>query len=255
MPDEVSASEDVQEIAERPILERLFFHPLAEEDGVTASSETLDTNRPFYEGWHADHLGRPRFYIRGGKRARVVLQTLDAKPYYNVASRALELIRARTDWASYGGDWSAPAYNQFTRAFGSKPVTLERAVTVIGSMEVLYSDAVASGRLNGNALDLYKIVSIVPACYNVDDFTPEVLERIRAVTNGTDTLLRACSQRASKILDELAGGHTVTRTTALRIQQAIQNSLSMQVGTIRPYPGAGGLGMKAAAPSELVRFD
>jgi hypothetical protein len=177
----------------RPTLEGLFDFPLREEnDGAPADAP--DQSSPFYEGWHADHLGRPRFYIRGSRRARVHLQTLDAKRYYGGANKAIELIKAKTDWAQYGGDWTSPAYNQFTRAFKNKPVTLEKAAIVIASMESIFSEDLSAGKFNGHTFDLYGLVSIVPACYNIDDFTEEKLDQIRQKPNGITCLLRACSQ-------------------------------------------------------------
>lgn len=239
----------------RPTLEQLFDHPLQVLDDDT-SIQPLSGRAEFYEGWQADHLGRPRFYIKGSRRARTRLQAQDAKRYYAVAREALEIVKAETDWASYGGDWTPPAYNQFTRAFSNKPATLERVAVVIASMERVYSDSLITSGLQGNALDLYDLISIVPACYNIDDFTEDKLNAIRDMPNGITTLLRACSQRAPSLLKELATGHTVLRDTALQIRRAIkENFPSIEVGVVRPYPGSGGLGKKVAAPSEFVRLD
>lgn len=239
-------------------IEKLFFHAIT--DNPESSSD-------FYDDWDFDHAGSQRFFV-GGLRWFFRRTGMNAESLHNYSKDASALIRNDTSWTDMasvrGSDihWDNVARQQFNRANGQKSLYLQKAANVIVSCELCAQDLIDRGTLKESAKadiasggDIYKRMSIIPACWNVNDFNSDFLAEVEAHDS---TLLkkiaRASGEGSLAILKDLAGGSTVTHQTAAAIEAEVTNGLPKQftVSGTRARPGKKKLGLKKASSSEHV---
>lgn len=116
-----------------------------------------------------------------------------------------------------------------------------------------------SERLAGRVSEywVYDYMRVVPAVYNIRGFNSEKLRQLRSRVDDFDRkALEACKQTDSALLDDLANGKTVTRSTALQLKYFVDNFCvpvdGQELGEVRSRPGRRGLGIGPASIHELI---
>jgi len=103
--------------------------------------------------------------------------------------------------------------------------------------------------------DIYTIMRIIPACWSIDSFTANYLSRAaESFSDAIPVLREAAGQDNNTVIEDLAGGYTVTWHTANSIKHTIDthDGFTEPVDVVRARPGRGKLGNKKASQSELV---
>jgi hypothetical protein len=156
--------------------------------------------------------------------------------------------------------WQEVSRQQYFAITKKRPVAFPKAAVFLLTCELALQEivddpsiiGVDSSQLEGisSGMDVYKYMVIVPACWNVNDFTDEYLQR-QSTRNGFMQSLAAAAQQSRQVVTELALGHTVTYRTAKFVKDHC-DSAGEPVGDIRCRAGQTKLGTKGAANEELV---
>jgi hypothetical protein len=243
----------------RPELEALLVHPIRKTD-----NDPADSDIGCYEDWLLDHSEITRFYVGGFASIRSRTRRTDAKYHHSFVEQAAEIAHAE-GWAKEMDDgFKRPAsYNQFRNAIVLfRPMYFDHAVQVILACECALAEAINQGRYDGERTDVFRMMKIIPATYNVDALNEGTLAELRAaIENYDSTVLAFAGQRSKSLLDHLAEGHCVTRRTARAIRSKTLEllkahpSLEIEVGDVRGRPGKKKLGCLSATTSEDVELD
>ncbi len=242
----------------RPSLDQLLVHPI-----LKADNEGGQYDEQSYPDWQLDHRHAARFYVGGFYTLRSITRRTDAKYYYLFAQDAIEIAREE-GWDEQMDGFTRPAsYNQFRNVISlSRPMFFENAAQVIVSCELALADAIQRGRYYGNKTDIYKMMKIIPATYNIDAFNESALERLRSeIDNFNSTVLAYAGQRSRHLLDHMSQGYCVTRRTARQIHlktlEILKSNPSIEnyIGDVRGRPGKKRLGRKSATTSEDVELN
>lgn len=137
-----------------------------------------------------------------------------------------------------------------------RPTYFHKCVKCMVAFELAFE---RSERLKGKVSKywVYDYMRIVPAIYNLRGFSAEKLSALRRDHDNFNARASdAMRQPDEQVLDDLAGGHTVTRLTASRLKRFVDEHCSEseehRVGEVRTRPGSRGLGNGLATTHELV---
>lgn len=212
-----------------------------------------------YEDWEFDHGASKRFYVGGFRwfmrNTKLNASTLAVKYKAEVP----EALRDRTDWTSMPDPknaWSQIARIQFSAASNQKPMFFQKAAMVLMACELAVEEMLKGNIDTGEIKkpeDIYTTMSVVPACWNINDFTEEFLEKLGKSSQGVSTLKQSTGL-SSKALEQVASGYTVTWQTANKIKSTLEEQYhqDVTVGRVRSKPGRKRLGKKAASEYESV---
>jgi len=254
----MAKSKSQPEPIKRPNLSELLAHSIRKADSGN------DGSADSYGDWLLDHAKKPRFYLAGFTKVRSATRQTDAKYFYAFAERAIEIAQSEGWHKEIDGAFLTPAsYNQFRNAaILQRPMYFEHAAQVLLTFECALAAAIERGRYAGELSDVYDMVRILPACYNLDGFNAKAVESLRAgIPNFDVTVLSNMGQKSKSLLDNLAGGSCVTRKTARALRDKVLNLLTsykkidVDIGDVRGRPGQKKLGHKNATTAELVELD
>lgn len=240
-----------------PLLEDLLVHPVRRKD--THSGQASGE----YKDWIFDHARKAQFYVSGFGELRAAASRAEANYYYSFAPEAREKAVAAGWDKLLGADFGTSlSYNQFRHAIlFHKPMYFALAAQVLVACECALGDAIEKDIYAGRAGDVYAMMKIIPACYNVDNFNAAALERLRRQAEDFDKLaLASCLQSNRDVLDDLAGGHCVTRRTARLLHDFVitfvenRRISNVGLGEVRGAPGRT-LGRKSASGAESIDLD
>ncbi len=234
--------------------EKLLFHPIADDP----SSESAVC----YEDWEFDHGRMNRFYVGG---FLWFLRQVDEPPsnLSRFREEAISRIADQTNWfemPNSGKAWSEGiARQQFNVAKRREPLHFQKAAIIIMACEIAAEAALGQGRempdIN-DAKDVYTTMSIIPACWNINDFNRDLISRLEKLPDAFDKLKEATGQDSPTVFRHLAVGNTVTWETAAKTHHVISNDFdsSFKVGKVRAHPGRGSLGKQKATEFERVNI-
>lgn len=237
------------------------------DDPISAKSHMLD--------WEEEHVRHPRFILKGfGWFLDNLGMSANAVSEYRTA--ALEEIEKLTesgaiDWWNMPGTtrdrpryWREMSRQQFNTAAAGGPILYTKALTII-----MACDLAAQAKFGKNATvgkvkapfinkpeDIYVGLRIIPACWNIDGFNTANVEAIveKNPSFKFDMLqLAGQDNRKDELIDDLAGGSTVTHSTAKKIFDECKR-VGYDLGknpSIRASRGRY-LGTKSASFHELV---
>lgn len=218
-----------------------------------------DDGAQSYVNWEFDHGDKQRFYV-GGLLWFFRETGMNANLLSGYRKKAIKAVADRTNWAKmpnsnqfWKQDIARPQYNVATRG---DPLYFQKAAIVIMSCEVAVEDALNEG-VSCDEIeipeDIYKKMSIIPACWNINDFNIEFYSRL-IDSNGDvkDRLVESSNQESSTVIENLAKGNTVTYNTALSIKNEIDSSTGFKVGKVRATPGGRKLGRLRASEFEKI---
>ena len=227
---------------------------LRHEDSVHHAFPRTADAKPFYR------LGgvAAGFKLVGGASAKEIYN------YYNNPSLAIDGKRILFEHTNWTGEWSFKwsqnlSYQLFLKVLEGKPVSFSKAVQCL-----LAFDAAALHLKGG---DVYTKMDIIPCGYNIDGYNTNVLDELIKVGKDAgqdyvdEALKAATGQYDAGLLTDLASGYAVSKETADAVCAhaaafATQvNRPDLKPGTVRPYPGKGGLGKKRASYREVVDTD
>jgi hypothetical protein len=212
--------------------------------------------RPYREG---------ALYVGGFNAVRSITRRTDAKFYHSFADDAVK-IASEQGWADEmdGALKRAASYNQFRNVINLfRPMFFGHAIQVILSCECALEEAIRKERYTGNPVDVYGMMKVIPACYNIDGFNEEALKELRDGIDDFDlAVLSGTGQRSANLLDLLADGHCVTRKTARIVRAKTLELLDAHpkvkvkvgIGDVRGRPGKK-LGRKGATTGETIELD
>ena len=256
----------------RPNIESLLAHPIRKADNGmqpgnsrAASTARSGDDRSSYEDWLLDHAGKAKFYVSGFRKIRSITRQTGAKFFHSFAAEALDL-GDEIGWTGElpDGQWRVASYNQFRKAMIlNEPMYVELAAQVILACECALQSLIDSDKYGGSSLDVYEMMKIVPACFNIDSFNENTLQVLRTeLVNYDATILAYSGQNARHLLDVLAAGNCVTRKTArsvrwqtLKMLEPVANQLDLEIGDVRGRPGRKKLGTLNATTMEIVELD
>ncbi|MET1416810.1 hypothetical protein ABVF61_31430 [Roseibium sp. HPY-6] len=232
--------------------EDLLFHPIADDPTTSGAS--------CYSNWEFDHGTQPRFYV-GGVLWFMRSTSLNANSLAGYKEEAVQAVSDRTNWSDMpnsNNNWTGQiARQQFNAARNHKPLFFQKAAVIIMACELAAEKMLASGRtlqdINA-AEDIYRFMSIIPACWNINDFDADFYnQHIAKDKAAQETLRRASKQSQKTVIAELANGHTVTYETARAIKSSIDDDLpdNVNVGDVRARPGKQKLGHKRTSDYEV----
>lgn len=218
-----------------------------------------------YPGWETDSAGQPRFYVRGITWGLRACRTHNVSDFRDHFPDGVKIVLDETDWSdqltaqaqdkkTYDSGWKeVPAYNQALRGVHRRlPVVFFKAVQLLAIFEAKIR---SSGNESVDPLEVYHRMHIEPATFNVDRFNVERLAELRALDKGFDgKILAHCEQIEPDLLDDVARGQTVTRGTAEKICDYVNNHTEIEdeVGPVRFTPGRKKLGKGRASDNEVV---
>lgn len=212
-----------------------------------------------YSGWELDHASKSRFYVGGFREFLQLGAVADAQDLYGrFWARTLEVAQT-TGWTSEvplnNEAWTKLSYNQFRFARLGQALQFPKAALVILACELAVDQAIKDNRtlrmkVSAGA-DIYKFMSIIPACWNLDDFNQAYLEgRQKLEPRVFERLRDGAGQTSKKVIEDLANGHTVTRDTAMGVKERlVELSAEDAAGDARAHPG-NNLGTKSASENE-----
>lgn len=241
--------------SERPKnAEALLLHPIAD-DPTPPDTES-------YSHWEFDHASQRRFYV-GGFLWFLSRTGMNANSLAAFKDKAVEAVADRTTWEEMpnsGSRWNEKiARQQFNLARNHRALFFQKAAIIIMACELAVEELLKSGReikdISGPE-DVYKYMSIIPACWNVDEFNEGYLNKLENV-GALDRLREVTGQRSKAVYHDLANGHTSTFETAKRLREALETELdpsSSSVGRVRARPGRRKLGKLRASEFETADF-
>lgn len=256
----------------RPKLRELLSHLILENDNGPQPSDLHlppqpvgSPGLPDYDDWLLDHAGRARFYLGGFRSFRAITREGDARHYAKFSSEAKELASS-CGWTreEKGGNWNEPiSYNQYRKAIIlQEPMFFELAALVSLSCECALAATIDANEYSGSRFDVYRMIKIIPACYNIDEFNRSgLVELRRRISNYDDAVLVYAGQRRPHLLELLTQGNCVTRRTARAIRWKTLELMhahgitSIPIGDVRGRPGRRRLGRKNATVVEDLELD
>lgn len=239
-------------------IEGLLLHPICDDPSVEGAE--------CYTDWDRDHVGSTRFYVGGilwfMRQTRVNSSTLAT-----YAEAAASVIEQNTEWHDIVNvrdsdrRWTEPvARQQFDRAVNRGAQYIQKAATIIMACELCAADLLEANntRLKDSIEqpeDVYRMMTIIPACWNVNSFNSRFIESLNGdQVRHLKTLQHAIGEDSVAVLRDLADGFTVTHSTATGVRSAVRDQLPEQfeVGEVRARPGKQKLGRKKASHNETV---
>ncbi|MBF9036834.1 hypothetical protein HKCCE2091_21580 [Rhodobacterales bacterium HKCCE2091] len=216
--------------------QELLFRPISEGLNDTTS----------YFGWEVDHAEKKRFYVGGMLWFRSVTGMNGSEVAAGYKSRAENTVREETEWANVPITQSlwrqAIARKQFNAAWNRNPLMFHKAATVIVACELALQDRLDSGlSIEGitSGLDVYRYMTVIPACWNIDDFDAKSWAEIRERPNALSNICTATGQNNSRVFEKLSQGGTVTAETAHDAHHAVTQKLGYNgIGGVRAKPGS-----------------
>lgn len=232
--------------------EALLFHPIA--DDPTATDATC------YPNWEFDHGLQRRFYV-GGILWFLRSARINANSLAGFKDDAIVAVRERTDWSNMpnsNNNWTGQiARQQYNAARNHTPLFFQKAAIVIMSCELAAEAMLANGRVLQDIdtpQDIYRFMSVIPACWNVNDFNKDFYNQYVAKDKAAQEKLKVAATLSQKaVLWDLADGHTVTYETAKAVKEAIDQDFpeDVNVGEVRSKPGKKNLGKKRTSDYEF----
>jgi hypothetical protein len=241
-------------------VEDLLAHPIRRVDNEPAGA-IGPAILGCYDGWLVDHDEEARFFVGGFNRLRALIKRKDAKHFFSFTPEALKLAEQRGWHEDVSGLDKPASYNQFRKTVLREPMYFGLAVQVIIAAECAVEEAIADGRYSGTRFDVYDIMKIVPACFNVDGFNVRALSMLQQdIPNFDQDVLRASAQKSRHLLTLLAEGNCVTRRTARAFRARILTlldgrDLDVEINDVRGHPGKKKLGRKNATETEIIELD
>jgi hypothetical protein len=239
-------------------LEDLLLHPVCDDPSASGAE--------CYTDWDRDHVGSARFFVGGilwfMRQTRVNSSTLAS-----YADQAAKVVENQTEWHDIANVRNSDerwrenvARQQFDRAVNRSSQYIQKAATIIVACELCATDMIKSKNTTlkesiSKPEDIYKMMSIIPACWNVNDFNQDFMTKVNA--SGAPhlrTVQHAIGEDSSDVLKDLADGFTVTYPTAKGVFEAVNGELPSEfsVGSVRARPGRRKLGKKRASHNEIV---
>ncbi len=205
-----------------------------------------------YENWEFDHASHRRFFV-GGMRwflRTTDLKAVDLTRYTDAAVRAAAIRPQVVNMPNSDDKWNALSRNQIRAAREKEPMFFQKAVLTIIACELALADLLNSDKRSrlvasgvSDASDVYRHMAVVPAVWNIDNFSTAYDAIKRSGPDAIGQLLAAAGQRSPEVFEGLAGisgkGATVTYETARRIRDGI-SALPLAntfVGKVRASPG------------------
>lgn len=245
MPDAKDLLLARQDRLTRPVhYEELLLEPITDSEGQLNEFGS-------YRGWEEDHAVGKRFYVAG---IRWLTETtgLTQTAINNVRARAPAQVTARTSWNTMHdpkGFWNERlGQPQVRHAFNVEPMPFAKAAQLLMACELAVEDII-EGRLAEcrvpeefeSAERIHGFMGILPACYNIDDFSSTYLEEVRAAyPEALGELRQAAGLRTAVAISDLAKGMTVTRQTASAVQEHAKKTFRIpnnHIGLVRARPG------------------
>ena len=257
--------------------EGLLLYPIA--DDPLSPGATSD------EKWAKEHCLEQRFYV-GGWEWFVDLTGISIQKLTEYKKRAA-LEAKSSGWPALNGatggivtkakgQWGAIAPQQFFNVAKNRPVLFPKAALFILACELALSDLLEarenpddpryaalaeedvqiSGEIT-TGCEVYRHMSIVGACWNINDFNNSyVQKKIELVpTCFLELSSQFDEQQPTALFEEITAGHTITYPTARKIKDYADNTSPPEVGDVRAKSGKKLLGTKKAAPSEIVSLN
>lgn len=231
--------------------DELLFNPVS--DNPEASQAEC------YQDWEFDHGSHSRFYV-GGFRWFLRQTGWSANQISEFARAAVETVNQETNWHEMpesGELWSQPvARVRFNSVKNGEPQRFAKAAMVVMACELAVADALNNGREFKeieSPEDIYGKMTIIPACWNIDDFNQKTLAQIDQTPGAMEAIKAETGQRNSKVFEQLASGNAVTWETANKLKKFLERSEMehLKVGEVRARPGRM-LGRKKASDEEEV---
>jgi len=213
-----------------------------------------------YKYWEQDHSDRRHFYVGGFSRFLRSGAVADVKELHDrFAREAIRKLESLDGWTEMPGPrdaWEEFSYNQVRHAKNGLPLYFQKAAIVILCCDLAVEAALSKKRSSlrvdhESSEDIYHYMSIIPACWNIDNFNSKYLEDLEKKHPGAKFSLRdAAGQTSTGLIEDLAAGLTVTRETAEAISLNIDRLYpDHPVGRVRARPGKR-LGRKHASEDE-----
>lgn len=212
---------------------------------------------PSYDGWELDHANKMRFYVGGMHWFIRASGLVQASALPGFAERAVETIQDHTTWPRMPvspDSWMSCSDVQFRHARNTRPISLPKALLIIVACELALTERVRLGRAidaTVNGLSVYDKMSIIPACWHIDDFDKDAKVALLREDPEADAKLRdAAGQTKKTFLDHLAVGQTVTLETARAVKRYLDaNHPRLGIGAVSARP-SNKLGVRHATDFE-----
>lgn len=214
-----------------------------------------------YDDWEFDHGSMQRFYV-GGMRWYFRQTGLNANVLAGFRRDALRQVKKRTDWGSMPNSnqmWKQDiARPQFNVAARGDPLFFQKAAIILMACELALEEALEEGEEVKDIKkpeDIYQKMSIIPACWNVNDFNIGFYEKLRkAEPDVPGKLQNAAAQESASVFEHLSNGNTVTFETAKAVKAEIDGNCGpdFNVGNVRAKPGVKRLGKQKASEFETI---
>ena len=211
-----------------------------------------------FQGWAAKNGNKPKFYVGGIGAAMGLVMAPDAKTVWKAytdtgggtTKSGRMILQQETNWVEelpfkWEQDLNDP---QFRKAINGEPLLFFKAVQVI-----LCFEAYARQR---NLPDIYDVIDIIPACYNLDDFNAALLEQLMKAD--AEFLAKASESigQPEQFVTDLANGMCGTKASVEALKTFVDEAYPKhKTGAVRPHPGKKKLGSLAASAAERVETD
>lgn len=199
-----------------------------------------------YNNWEFDHGAIQRFYV-GGLLWFFRQTGMNANTLSGYRKTGIKAVKERTNWHKMPNSknvWTQDiARPQFNTASRGLPMLFQKAAIILMTCEVAVEDGLASGEQYDDIAspeDIYGIMSVVPACWNVNDFNRSFYDELKKKETGVIDLLRdEAAQDQPAVFEHLAKGNTVTYSTAVQVKNAIDQKCAegFSVGKVRATSG------------------
>jgi hypothetical protein len=140
-----------------------------------------------------------------------------------------------------GESWLHCSPIQFRAARGAAPLHFQKGALILLACELALADRIKAKKAAKELVpgDVYRHMSIISACWYIDDFDRIAFkELIEKHPNALTNLRDAAKQKAKTFLDHMAKGHTVTRPTATAVKEYIDKNVpGLRLGAVNPKPG------------------
>ncbi len=219
--------------------------------------------------WLTDHAIGRRFYVTGINR--FLKETgLDATKLFQYRYDAHRIILEETSWPQdipaareqWQKDLGKP---QISLACQQKPMSFAKAAQLLVTCEIAIKD-ILTGRHRNLSLPtgvdapekIHSMMSILPAVWNINDFTDTLISAIRAhYGDPIPHITKGVNLNSSYIITDLTQGHTVTLETATKVRDFVLSNYPVPgyaIGEVRAKSGQF-LGKKSASLHEGVPLD
>lgn len=229
----------------------LLIRPIAMEGGGTS-----------YANWEQDHGSSRSFYVKGFRWFLHASQIDDFNRIAPFSAAAVELVAKRTNWTSMpesGTRWNECGSPQFKRARHRGTTYFQKAALIIVACELALEQRIKDKlplRTQISMQDIYQHMGVIPACWHIEEFTPDQARLLKAQYPEAELALKTeCGQEARTFIDHLANGYSTTFETAKKTRDYIAtNCKKVTVGRVSPMPGRL-LGVKGATEFETIDSD